>query len=399
MYIITDEMKSTADYAIKAAKERFKQDLDYSEQSIARLENILGQIYWGFSNRTKEESEDGVILNTAMIWGSYLGEFMRLKMGGMWILKGSDPLISIKNIEFSPVSLVYHKITDHPEYSLENYLNESKRVINTSVITPQQSRYRAENVSQPEKPVPTIPAKKPVTIDKRLMLILAGIVGILFVTLAIIIGYRLIKAGGEPSVGVIASATSSNTNIPSKTALVAASPFYTMTPYPTATLLPTYTPEPTQTTIPSYTASLTFAQTVTSTPTDTPAPTVIPPTRRPTFTPTTAPTHVPATEVPPPTATQPPPVVIQSCEVNPSTIAAGISVPLTFTVHFSAPGYGFEALNPPNNPGQNGCSGSDGDGDGVASCDGSSGLLPSSTKIDVTIRSSVGNCTVSYRSQ
>src|SRR4030042_3937938 len=100
MSTINDEMKATAEYAIKAAEQRFQQELDYSEQSIATLDNILEQIYWGFSFHPKDEAEGGLIYNTAMIWGSYLGEYLRLKWGGTWTLKGSDRIISITNIEF-----------------------------------------------------------------------------------------------------------------------------------------------------------------------------------------------------------------------------------------------------------------------------------------------------------
>jgi hypothetical protein len=80
-------------------------------------------------------------------------------------------------------------------------------------------------------------------------------------------------------------------------------------------------------------------------------------------------------------------------------VPAGFNVTIAFIVHFSAPGYGFTALNPEGFPGQTGCSGTDSNSDGTADCNGSSGLLPSSTKIDVTIKSSVGDCTVSYSSQ
>lgn len=64
---INDEMKTTAEYAIKAANQRFKQELDYSDQSIAKLDQILERIYWGFSNHPKDEGEGGVIYNTAII--------------------------------------------------------------------------------------------------------------------------------------------------------------------------------------------------------------------------------------------------------------------------------------------------------------------------------------------
>jgi hypothetical protein len=38
---IKDEMKATADNAMKIAKEKFGQDLEYSDQSIEKLEDSL----------------------------------------------------------------------------------------------------------------------------------------------------------------------------------------------------------------------------------------------------------------------------------------------------------------------------------------------------------------------
>lgn len=401
---INEEMKLTSDYAIKAAKERFGQELDFSEQSIDKLENILDKIYWGFSNRPKDEGEGGLIFNTAAIWGSYLGEYMRLKRGGSWILKGSDRIVSIANIEFSPINWVYQKITSNPEYSVENYLLEANRKIYTSSIIRKQVQPLTEKISQPKRPISITPVKKPVTIDKRIIYTLAGIGGILLVMVACIIGYSMIKTSGIPMVGSIASATSTNTNVPIENTLVTATSSSTSTQYPTATLLPTYTPNPTITPRPSYTPSLTYTQLATLAPTDTQTPFVPTQTRTPRNTPTSIPVEPtnapkPPTQPPPPTATEPPPVVLESCEINPSTVQAGFDVTITFIAHFSSPGYGFNSELYPNNfPGQRNCSGNDDDGDGVAWCDGSSGLLPDSTTVEVTFITSVGNCTTSYRS-
>src|SRR4030042_4567685 len=121
---INDEMKANADNAIRQVKERFGQELDFSEESIVKLDNLLGQISQTFPNNTKGEETSNEISDTAIIWGSFLGEYMRLKWGGTWILKGSDRLVSIKDFEFSPISLVYQKLTSHPEYNVENYLIE-----------------------------------------------------------------------------------------------------------------------------------------------------------------------------------------------------------------------------------------------------------------------------------
>jgi hypothetical protein len=398
---INDEMKANADNAINEAKERFGQELDFSEQSIVKLENILGQIYHSFSNNAKDVEKSNVISDTAIIWGSYLGEYMRLKWGGTWILEGSDQLVSIKNIEFSPINLVYQKITSHPEYSLENYLIETKRIIYTSVINPQQSQYLPENIGQPKKQIFIKRSIIPVTIDKKLVYTLAGVGGIL-VIIAFIIGIRTIKTGRISAFGLFATPTNSNTDIPIEKTLVAATSYSTNTPFLTVTPLPTYTPNPTFTPHPSHTPYLTYTQIVTLTPAETKKPFLLKPTLAPRVSPTIVPTYtsIPPNK-PPPTATEPAPVVVESCEIDPFTVPVGYNVTITYIVHFSShtPGYGFEAKIDPLYPGQSGCIGIDNDGDGLAYCDGSSGMLPDSTTVNVTLSSSVGDCVASYSSR
>jgi hypothetical protein len=90
--------------------------------------------------------------------------------------------------------------------------------------------------------------------------------------------------------------------------------------------------------------------------------------------------------------------VIESCEVNPATVASGINQKITFIVRFSAPGYQFTANNDAPYREQSGCTGADDNNDGTAYCDGSSGVLPDATQVDVLITSAVGNCTAQYHS-
>ena len=404
MSSINEEMKAAADFAIKEAKERFGQNLDFSENSIVIFENLLDQVYQSSSNLPDNEHSSSTISQTADIWGSYLGEYMCLKWGGKWKLNGSERLVYISNIIFSPIHFVYQKITSHPEYSVENYLVEMKRIINASIINMQQAQYKSENIGQPKKQFSIRKSKKTGIIDKRLLFTLAGIGGILLVIVLSIIGYSIIKTGGISALGLIASATIPNTDIPIEKTLVTATSYFTDTPFPTVTLLPTYTPNPTITPHPSRTSYLTYTQIATSTPTNTQTPFVPTYTRTPKKTPTSTAfnppdTPIPPTVVPPPTATEPAPVVIESCEINPSTVPPGNSVLITFIVHFSTniPGYGFDTVID-QTYGQSGCSGTDTDGDGIAFCDGSSGMLPDSTIVQVTFTSSVGDCVASYRS-
>jgi hypothetical protein len=402
---IDEEMKETADYAIKSAKDRYKKDLDFSEQSILVVDNILTKIYWGFSGRVDDGGEGGLVYNTALIWGSYLGEYMIFKWGGKWILKGSERIISINNIEFSPIKLVFQKITDHPEYSVEDYINETKRIIYTSVINPQNAQYVSKKSDRFKEQISVKPTKKPIAINRRLVYIVAGILGALIVIAGCITGYSVIRSGGLPAFGILGRVTSTVTETQTQIMMLTATSESTNTPNPTITQLPTYTPQPTNTPIPTFTPSLTFTQIPSSTPTETQTPFIPTNTRRPTLPPTSTPppptsTPKPPTAPPPPTNTQPPPPSINSCSVNPSTVNWGEPTPLNFTVQFSAPGYGIEVTNfDPGFPGQDGCSDSNNDGDATASCTGNSGMVAPGTKITVTIQTPLGNCSTSYTAQ
>jgi hypothetical protein len=403
---LNDEMKLSAENAITQAKERFGQDLDFSERSIAKLDNILVQIYWYYSNRTEDKEDLNSIFSKASIWGSYLGEYMRLKWGGTWILSGSGPLISIKNIKFSPISLVNLKIWSHPESRVENYLLETNRIINSAILTSQKSGDIYENTRQEEQQVISKGSKKSTIIDRQLLITLAVIDGILLVTLASIIGYIGIRNGSFSAFGLILSTTLLSTNTPTQYIAVTATPVSSPTQSPTITTLPTYTPKPSNTPHRSSTPNLALTQIASFSLTDTQNASLPTQTVTSTKTLTFIPFNPTNTREPPPqprqpTDTQPPPVVIESCEVDPSIVPIGFNVTITYIVHFSTniPGYGFDTLVDPKYPGQSGCSGVDSDGDGIAYCDGSSGELPASTSVSVTITTSIGDCNVSYSSR
>jgi hypothetical protein len=394
------DRKSNADFAVKSAHDRFHLELDYSDQSIAKLENIITQIYWGFTSRDKDV-KDGLIYNTALIWGSYLGEFMRNKWGGTWVLKGSDPTISIKNIEFAPIALILHKISDHPEYSLESFLIEAGKRIPSRVITPLPTPPPPVNLRQPKILISSKKLKQPRKIDKRLLPLLAGIGLFLLAFITVFFGYRVIKAGGLSAFGLNTSDSNSRLVVLIATTTDTATPYETNTPLQTPTLLPTYTPRPTLTLLPSTTPLPTDTPMATFTPIPTDTPTRTPLPTKPTRTPTN--THVPATEapaatktpIPGPTNTQPPPPRLNSCEISPSSVPAGEPTALTFIAHFNYPGIQFNLEFTGYASLPQGCTGTS-NSDGTAECLGSSGLQPGGTRVDVKFTSSAGDCTSSF---
>jgi hypothetical protein len=392
------DMKSTADFAVKSARDRFQLDLDYSDESISKLENIVTQIYWGFTSRDKD-AKDGLVYNTAVIWGSYLGEYMRQKWGGTWVLRGSDPTITIKNIEFAPIALILNKITDHPEYSLESFIKEAGKRIPSRLVTPQPAPPPPANLRQPKKLISSKRLEQSRIFDKRLLPAFVVIGVFLLAVITVFFGYRMIKAGGLSAFGLSTSDPNSRPVVLIATTTDTSMPTETSTPFHTPTLLPTYTPKPTLTLTPSRTPlpTDTPTETSTSTPTNTSTRTPLP--TRLTNTPTN--THVPATEAIGATATSapppPPPIVVDSCGIDPSIVPPQ-STQITFIVHFSSstPGYGFSTEFDPN-LNQTGCTGTD-DGSGLAYCVGSSGDLQQGTTVTVIFHTTVGDCTASYSS-
>jgi len=414
---LNDEMRVTADYAISTAKERYGLDLDFSEDSLAVLDNILEKIYWGFSGHSKEEGEGGLIYNSAIIWGSYLGEYMRLKWGGTWLLKGTERRISITSIEFSPISFIFQRITTHPEYSVKNFIQEAKNVIYASVIHPQKAPAVVQSVSQTSKPLPVKPVKAPLKLNKRVVYITGGILGLLIIVTASMAGYAMISGKGFPAIGSHPDASNTPTMSPRPTLIASATLGDIPANSPTVTQLPTYTPIPTQTPLPSRTPRSSSTPAPSETPTSTFTPTAtateyIPPTRTPTRIPTEKPpentfTPIPsATKRPTKTPTNVPsptevPAAIESCGVSPNSVPAGEQTSLTFNVKFTVPGYGITGMNfsPGGLPGQGGCTDSNSDGNATASCSGNSGRLPPGTSVSVDIQTPLGDCSVSYSSQ
>lgn len=399
---INEVMKANADNAIIAAKEKFGQELDFSDQSIDKLEEILEQVHKNYSNQSPNGTTSNLVSDTATLWGSYLGEYFRIKWGGTWVDKGFEQVISILGIEFYPINLIYQKLTSHPEYRVQIYVYEAKKVIYTAVINPNRAEYLPENVGQPQSKISERRSIIPGTINKGRLFIAMSIIGIIIIAAGSILGYRSLKTDGLAALSAEDLSESSPTYVPTKTALATVTHYSVLSTQPTATWLPTYTHIPTFTPRPSITSYPTYTQTLASLATETHAAiflkaTLAPrmsPTPRP-VQPTSPPGGAPPPPPPPPTV---PPIALVSCEVNPSTVPLNQNITITIIGHFSTniPGYGFSASV--DSPGS-GCSGTDSDGDGIAYCDGSSGASSTPLTVNVTLSSSVGSCGTSYSIQ
>jgi hypothetical protein len=247
MTTITEDMKETADYAIKSAQDRYQKDLDFSEQSLPILENILTKISWEFSGTLEKAGEGGLAYNQALIWGSYLGEYMISKWGGKWIQRDSDRLISINHILFFPIKFVHQKITAHPEYNVEDYIKEVRKMIDTSAINPQEAQFEITKSARFNERLAAESSPKPFRINRRSILMAAGMIGAVAIIAGVIAGFWASSSGGQSAFGLMGQETRTDTpteSIPSETQRPTDTPLSTATPLPTSTPLPTQTSTP-----------------------------------------------------------------------------------------------------------------------------------------------------------
>jgi hypothetical protein len=81
-------MQSYAEQAVAAARE-FQIELDYSEESLKQVENILERMQDPIpGGATASPAPSGADTeDLCKVWGGYLGEVVRRRWGGEWVLE------------------------------------------------------------------------------------------------------------------------------------------------------------------------------------------------------------------------------------------------------------------------------------------------------------------------
>jgi hypothetical protein len=111
--------------AVVQARTIFQIDLDFSEGSIARIEEIAARQYREISSGVLPVEE--TLQRSSIAWGAYLGEVMRKHKGGSWRIPQDGPYKGIYVLEFpgggqvSPPAKVHGRLTNGDEDNLELY--------------------------------------------------------------------------------------------------------------------------------------------------------------------------------------------------------------------------------------------------------------------------------------
>ncbi len=121
--------RKIAKKTVKFAK-NFNAKLDYTTQSIQKVDEILG-MYFDRLNEYGGDSGENTLWNIAVHFGIYIGETLLknglAKMGFKWFVKGSLPVLrnELKNIECSPITKAHKRILNGSGDSVVGFYNVS----------------------------------------------------------------------------------------------------------------------------------------------------------------------------------------------------------------------------------------------------------------------------------
>jgi len=113
-------MEGYARAAVELARKEFKQKLDYSPDSIEALDEILVMV---------SESPEMDVDFESRLWGSYLGELLRLRYTGSWEMTQypggmvAVPSVEVRGSRLFPLLKVYRRLTVGEEDDLRAFFS------------------------------------------------------------------------------------------------------------------------------------------------------------------------------------------------------------------------------------------------------------------------------------
>ncbi len=91
---VSHVMQAWAEDAVDLARERFEVTLDYSEESLPRVERCLAELHdempGAIGRLLRQRKTDAYAWNLAKLFGGYLGEVIRRRWGGQWVTEDGE---------------------------------------------------------------------------------------------------------------------------------------------------------------------------------------------------------------------------------------------------------------------------------------------------------------------
>jgi hypothetical protein len=115
-------MQANAEQAVQHARHQYKWDLDYSPESLQRVDKIIDVLHVempksALARAIKGAAIDEEVWTAAKMWGAYVGETLRHLCGGRWRTTPSvdghaEVLFETPLGKMRPIEHVRHRLTE-----------------------------------------------------------------------------------------------------------------------------------------------------------------------------------------------------------------------------------------------------------------------------------------------
>lgn len=127
---ISEIMDAYSQDAVDFARERFKINLDFSENSLEQVESMLSDMHTalprGLFAKLRNRPSDNQIWDMAKMWGGYIGEVIRRCWGGEW--RTSTPIdpgivitLHVLGHDIYPPAKAHKRMINGPEDNIWHY--------------------------------------------------------------------------------------------------------------------------------------------------------------------------------------------------------------------------------------------------------------------------------------
>jgi hypothetical protein len=113
-------MEGYAQAAVEIAKSEYRQTLDFSPESVSVLDEVIILL---------SESIDIDLDFESRLWGSYLGEVIRIRYAGTWDMtqypggQVAVPAVDVRGSRLFPLMKVFRRLTIGEEEDLPSFYN------------------------------------------------------------------------------------------------------------------------------------------------------------------------------------------------------------------------------------------------------------------------------------
>jgi hypothetical protein len=124
---LTQLMTDSAQNAVKTTQEEFNLTLDGSEHSLALLDDVILSWLGKYKDQVLEENAVFTICN---IYGAYVGEIFRKKVGGNWSYDESDQdapyvILQYAGNSYAFAGICYQRLVNDSQVSIKNYFEQA----------------------------------------------------------------------------------------------------------------------------------------------------------------------------------------------------------------------------------------------------------------------------------